>query len=218
MTNKLLEVGKRYRFKEPLVVTAVGSNSIFVDSKVMSGSYGRNEFFELFEELPPIDNLSAKYNWFGSKPRVETNPIDSQKEEDLREEDKDFKFKVGYIQQMQQRKAKMDEEAKKLRKACGIEESENFNWFPSPENQVKDRPGINKPTSIWKDVSDLPEDDYEILIKKVDEEIELQSCSKKYGWANKEDTEKYCKLTDFINEHIQLKEDIEELKKLIKTK
>ncbi len=51
--ERLPEVGREYKFKKPLIVTAVTTNGmIYCESEVMSATYKTDEFLKMFEEIP----------------------------------------------------------------------------------------------------------------------------------------------------------------------
>jgi len=88
-----------------------------------------------------------------------------------------------------------------------------------PELKIDMKEELVEPVSIWKDVSELPEDLrwQELLIKRADLSIGLAEIGSYpqdiIGCLNSKEIIDYCTLTDFINSFEQMQKDIEELKR-----
>ena len=216
MTNKMPVVGKRYRATEAnefipnkdyiMSCDEILSDRIILDKDKRGGHiiFPIKDFFKYFEELPE-DNEAP-------------NPVDFKKEEvnEVERALEELKREINYLEN----KGIIDFEAYlKLRTRSqnlvdALEAEKTVMSKPEPKIDIKEE--HVDPVSIWKDVSELPDDfKGDVIIKDRDGYVKndwLQGASKphfgkdflKYKW---------CYLHDLINSFEQMQKDIEELKR-----
>tara|TARA_R110000868_G_scaffold29030_1_gene107933 strand:+ start:6955 stop:7710 length:756 start_codon:yes stop_codon:yes gene_type:complete len=250
MTNKLPVVGQRYRHQDApnliVKVSSVEGGIVFFEKHE---SLSLTQFYYRYEELPqdnsqeteeccPIETAEAAWNMseVNETPNsVDLEKIEVNKVEWALEELKDrIKNQDGiHTLTMYAKKLVAALEAEKMPEVgCG---KEAYNkWVMSkPEPKIDMKEERVEPVSIWKDVSELPEDDDLIpyLIKSKNGSISIgefryfddiekgvfydhiSQYDNNVEAEEIENVKSYTTLTDFINSFEQMQKDIEQLKR-----
>lgn len=247
MTNKLPVVGKRYKTKgrglwwhKESEVCGVYNGKVWIDmcysdnnNKIMS----LEQFYGSHEELPEdkaetkpeaqshvselspevkeaMKKLSEKFQWYGfarqwSEEKVCLAGIFDQANLLLNALDKQFNYN-GYFEDLPPSKE-------------AIERSKQEEVV---DNKIKGEGQIVTPLeeSIWKPVSELPDKNVEVILRKEDGSLYYSYLSGKYpyrAYINPQtkclfswgDFKEVCTLTDFINDYEKLKERVNKLER-----
>lgn len=233
MTNKLIEVGNRYRTKaskpDILVIVDINSENVFYKYDLGDGDYSMtysqpiSEFWDYFEEIPTQTPVCKK--------SLQTDEVEKAKEM-LRFQvrlysEKDIEDLAPQLLQMPHRLLRrLSNELINALDSQKEEESKRveFDTFKK-EKEIDIKTESVDSKDIWKPVSELPEDDLHVLIKMIDGEVllseyqhyytrtfELLNHSVKLKW-NDDRIQSWCKLTDFVNQQQDLLSRVERIEK-----
>lgn len=201
MTNKLPVVGKRYRnrFSKTeclLVFISEEQKQCVIDLGRTSGGLMIRWLETFSDDFEELQEDNSNQEHTSKTHQLEENTPAEKAKEELRIE---LEYPYCYSQDMK-------EKAKNLLNTLDSQE-------PKKETKLP-----------WKPVSELPEDNYTVVIKFKDggsyfgnyrEENQIFMDQEMKYLYSKKDIKEYCLLTDFINQHNSLLDRVERLERII---
>lgn len=220
MTNKMPVVGKRYRstrYDKPFFLSRIGQDREYLKPWFIA----KHESLRIIETIE--DNLENFWDYFEEFPEDNKtpNPVNLEKEE-VNKVDEAMAELKAMIVPTNYWAVNIDYENLKqaAQKLIDVLKAEKDMSKEEPKIDIKEE--RVEPVSIWKDVSELPKVPTDCFVK-TKPNTSLGVCFGVFQPTNtdnrmflteegrsisKEQTDKYCTLTDFVNSFEQMQKDI----------